>query len=134
MSKASELLRKYRNIVDAADSELPIVRVVLTDQGDGTFQRLDEGKWIDGRFPQNIRLDQPTHMQGAGQMHGHVYGRKGQELVIVNLDGTGSHGSKGKLHPDDAASLKARGFTIRDDFVVECWLVANPNGLQLLLG
>ncbi len=134
MSKASDLMRKLMDIVDDGQEGTPTIRVVLTDLRDGTFRRLDEGKWIDGRFPNGIRLDQPTHMQGAGDPHAHVYGRKGKEIVIVNLDGTSSHGTKGRLHQDDAAALTAQGFTIRTDRIVEWWVVPNPDGLELLLG
>jgi hypothetical protein len=116
------------------ENRTPTIRVLLADHGDGTYQRLDEGKWIDGRFPKGIRLDQPTHARGVGFVHGHVYGRKGQELVVVNFDGSGSHGSKGRLHPDDAEALRAHGFKIRNDRIVEWWLAPNPEGLQLILG
>ena len=61
-----------------------------------TYEQLDESrKWISGRFERNIGTDQAT--SGAGQKHAHVYGRKGNEIVAVNFDGTASHGTKGKL-------------------------------------
>lgn len=134
MSKASDLMRKLIDIVEEGQEGTPTIRVVLTDLRDGTYLRLDEGKWINGRFQNGIRLDQPTHMQGAGNPHAHVYGRKGKEIVIVNLDGTGSHGTKGRLDPDDASALMAQGFNIRPDRIVEWWVVPNPDGLELLLG
>jgi hypothetical protein len=137
MSKAGailERLKRFGEFVRDRDNETPMIRGVLADHGDGTYQRLDEGKWIDGRLPKGIRLDQPTYMKGGGQVHGHVYGRKGQEFVVVNFDGTGSHGSKGRLHPDDARALRARGFRIRHDRIVEWLLVPNPEGIKLILG
>ena len=65
-------------------------------------------------------------MQGDGQPHAHVFGRKGDEIVVVNLDGTGSHGTKGRLHPDDADVLRARGFEIPTDRIIERWLLDEP--------
>ncbi|CAM2158195.1 conserved protein of unknown function (plasmid) [Pararobbsia alpina] len=85
------------------------------------LETLREGKWITGRFAGNIRLDQPTHLHGDGQPHAHVLGRKGNELGVVNLDGTASHGSKFKLHDKDAAALRARGFNVSPDNLVE-WM------------
>jgi hypothetical protein len=87
-----------------------------------TLEALQEGKWITGRFDNNIRIDQPTHLHGDGQTHAHVLGRKGNELGVVNLDGTGSHGSKLKLHDKDADALRARGFEVPLSNLVE-WLV-----------
>ena len=127
-------MRQIMDIVQDGQGGPPTIRIVLADLGGGTYQRLDEGKWIDGRFPRSIRLDQPTHTKGVGKLHGHVYGRKGNELVVVNVDGTGSHGSQGRLHPDDAEALKAQGFKIRADRIVEWWVLPNPEGLELLLG
>jgi hypothetical protein len=79
---------KYSEIVDNGDTEIPTIRGIVVVSTGGTYQRLDEGKWISGRFPGGIRLDQPTHLQGAGQVHAHVYDRKGNELLAVNFDGT----------------------------------------------
>src|SRR3569833_1230540 len=84
------------------------VFVVRTDGG--TVEVLREGKWLKGRFDRNLRIDHPTH--GAGQTHAHVLGRKGQQIGVVNLDGTGSHGTKMRLHPKDAEALRTQGFTI----------------------
>jgi hypothetical protein len=51
---------------------------------DGTTGRcLSEGKWTDGRFKDNIRIDRATHLL-SGDPHAHVYGRKGQ-LVGVRI-------------------------------------------------
>lgn len=83
------------------------------------FQRLLEGKLVNGRFPRNIRVDQSTHLQGDGQPHAHVFGRKDDELGVVNLDGSGSHGSKFTLNDKDAATLRSLGFTIPANNVVE---------------
>ena len=125
MSKASDLLRDFANMTEG----LPEIRLAFVSPNDGTYRRLDEGKWVDGRFPGSIRLDQATHMQGAGQLHAHVYGKKGNQLVVVNFDGSGSHGSKGTLHKDDAATLSNLGFKIRADRIIEWWIVPEAEAL-----
>jgi len=101
--------------------QTPITDIVLVESDGQTVHVLREGKWIDGRFKKNIRVDQPTHFQGLkGQEHAHVYGRRGNEQVIVNMDGTASHGKGGPLTPEDAEPLRKRGYQIRDDNMVEC--------------
>lgn len=103
---------------------------VLVSDGDVGFERLDEGKWGKGRFDDSIRIDQPTH--GAGQTHAHVYGRKGDEIGIVNFDGSSSHGTKCRLSDADADALRKRGFTIKAGNIVE-WIVL-PKQPELLFG
>jgi hypothetical protein len=89
-------------------------------EGGRHFEMLDEGrKWIRGRFDRNIGIDQPTHLHGAGQPHAHVLGRKGELLGVINFDGTASHSSKFNLHDKDADALRARGFTIPSNNIVE---------------
>lgn len=131
--EAHKSLVKTASDVLEADAN-PISGIVLVKENGIDAQALSEGNWIDGRFEKNIRIDQPTHFQGQqGQTHASVYGRnRGNELVVVNLDGTGSHGTKGRLSVDDAKALKDRGFKIRDDRMVE-W-VAVSGAPKLLLG
>jgi hypothetical protein len=112
------------------DSKLPVLDLVMVAHTDGRVELYEGRNWIAGRFDKNIGIDQPTH--GRGQQHAHVFGRKGGEIVVVNLDGTGSHGTKGRLHDDDAAALRARGFKVRDDNIIE-WTVLS-GGVQLLFG
>lgn len=95
------------------------VYIVDATADGSSIQTLEEGKWIDGRFPSNIRIDQPTHLGGDGQAHAHVYGRRGNEIGVVNFDGTPSHGTKCELHPQDANALRGRGFSVRADNMVE---------------
>ena len=86
---------------------------------------LHEGKWISGKFPDNIRLDRDTHFDRADDdaVHAHVYGRNKRNgaVVVVRKDGSASHKQPGKLHDDDADALRARGFSIGRDNLVE-WL------------
>lgn len=103
---------------------------IIVSEDDTQFERLDEGKWVKGRFGNNIRIDQPTH--GTGQTHAHVYGRKGGEIGVVNFDGSSSHGTKCRLSDADAAALRKRGFTIKAGNIVE-WIVL-PTQPQILLG
>ena len=90
--------------------------IALPSSGE-TLQIISEGKLVDGRFNKNIRIDHATH--GAGQTHAHIYGRKGHEWGVVNIDGSSSHGKKCKLHSDDATALRNNGFAIRGDNIVE---------------
>lgn len=107
--------------------------IYLVSENMQDFKLLQEGKLASGRFPRNIRLDQPTHLQGDGQLHAHVFGRKGNELGVVNYDGSGSHGSKFKLHDKDADTLRGLGFAIPPDNIVE-WTICVDEGPALLLG
>lgn len=112
-------LKSFRELLrDEENKGVPLLHdiVVLADTGKAA---LYEGrKWISGRFDRNIGIDQPTY--GAGQPHAHIYGRKGREVVlVVNLDGTGSHGTKGRLPDADADALRAQGFAISLDNIVE---------------
>jgi hypothetical protein len=59
--------------------------------------------------------------------------RKGSEIGVVNIDVSGSHGSKFQLKDGDADALRASGFVIRDDNVVE-WVVIDGDQPKLLLG
>lgn len=109
---------------------LPVLQEVLISSDQSTFERLDEGKWVRGRFDDNIRIDQPTH--GVGQPHAHVYGRNREKIGVVNLDGSSSHGTKCRLNDADADALRARGFSIRTGNIVE-WLEL-PRQPQMLFG
>jgi hypothetical protein len=90
-------------------------------------ERLDEGKWIQN----DIRIDQANY--GAGQTHAHIYGRKGNELGVVNIDGSGSHGTKMRLRSDHADALRAKNFNIPKDNMIE-WVLDNSLNQTLLFG
>ena len=111
-------------------ASLEVLDQVFVRTGGTSVERLDEGKWISGRFDRSIRIDQPTH--GVGQIHAHVYGRKGDEVGVVNFDGSASHGSKVRLSDADADALRARGFTIKPGNIVEWVVLADPP--QMLFG
>ena len=131
-SAHKSLVKAALDILEA--DENPLSQIVLVEEDGITAYSLQEGKWINGRYERNIRVDLPTHFQGSqGQKHASVYGRnRRNELVVVNLDGTASHGTKGRLSVDDAEALKAQGFKIRGDRMVE-WAVVQ-NAPQLLMG
>lgn len=133
MSRAGDFIRKLNEVVESAENGIPLIVDIVIPGTGLNYQRLYEGKMIDGRFKHNIRIDQPTHMQGQGQVHAHVLGRKGDELVVVNLDGTSSHGTKGRLHTADAEALKNYGFSIRADRIVEWWIYTYAT-LEVLSG
>lgn len=124
------MIKRFREFVED-ETGLPTISGIAVTNDGSSLNQLNEGQWIKGRFDRNIRLDAPTHLQGQGQPHAHVYGRKGNEIVAVNLDGTASHGRKGRLHPDDATALRNRGYAIRQDRIVEWWELGTP--VQILL-
>jgi hypothetical protein len=93
--------------------------------------RIDEGKWILTKTSNTMRIDCPKH--GVGQTHAHIYGRKGSELGVVNLDGTASHNTRMRLSQKDADTLRVHGFNIRRDRIVE-WIVRPGLTRALLLG
>jgi hypothetical protein len=111
-------------------ANLPVLDAVILVAEDGTVELREGRNWVSGRFDRNIGIDQPSH--GVGQKHAHVYGRRGNEIVIVNLDGTASHGTKGRLHKDDATALQKRGFDVKAGQIIEWFTIENPP--QLLLG
>jgi hypothetical protein len=111
-------------------ANMPVLDEVFTTNDGETGEVLREGKWVSGRFDRNIRIDQPTH--GVGQTHAHILGRKGNEIGVVNFDGSGSHGTKCRLSDADADVLRASGFHIRPGNIVE-WLVLDGK-FTLLLG
>jgi hypothetical protein len=93
--------------------------------------RIDEGKWIRTKTSNTMRIDHATH--GAGQTHAHIYGRKNNQLGIVNIDGTGSHGTQMRLTKDDAETLRQQGFIIPASRMVE-WVVRPEWTPELLFG
>lgn len=121
-------IKQFRKELELA--KLPVLDRVLLASDNASVELYEGRKWIAGRFDRNIGIDQPSH--GVGQQHAHVLGRNGNKIVVVNLDGTGSHGTKGRLHNDDAAALRARGFIIGPDNIVE-WYTLNDQP-ELLLG
>lgn len=97
----------------------------------GETIRLNEGKWIKTSSKNKIRVDHPTH--GVGQTHAHIYGRKGNEMGVINIDGTPSHGTSMTVSKQDAKTLRSNGFTIPTNRIVE-WFVLGADDFQLLLG
>ena len=112
-------------------ANLPVLdETFITEDGENA-EVLKEGKWVSGRFENNIRIDQPTH--GVGQTHAHVLCRKGNEIGVVNIDGSASHGTKCRLSNADADALRARGFQIKSGNIVE-WVLLFDGQWTLLLG
>jgi hypothetical protein len=105
--------------------------IVVFDPEAEKAHRIDEGRWIPTKTSNTMRIDRPTH--SVGQTHAHIYGRKGNEVGVVNLDGTASHDTRMRLSQKDADTLRAHGFTIRRDRIVE-WIVRPELTRALLLG
>ncbi len=125
-------MKSFKQFVKETKAKnLPVLDAVYISDDGIEYRYLDEGrKWVSGRFEKNIGIDQPT--SGAGQRHAHVFGRKGDEIVVVNVNGTGSHGTKGKLHDKDAEALALNGFLLKPGGIVEWTVVGKVQ--QLLLG
>lgn len=117
------MAKSFKQLTQELEEEFVEISAVFISSEDEAdqFVCLEEGKWIDGRFEKNIRVDQPTH--GVGQQHAHIYGRKGEQLMVINLDGTASHGTIGRLSKRDAEALSDRGFEIPANRIVECTLI-----------
>jgi hypothetical protein len=127
VSRARSLIETIKDIIYGE-----IIDQIFVTRNGSDFQRLDEGKWINGRFEKNIRLDQPTHRAGEGMQHAHVLGRKGREIVVVNVDGSASHGTKGRLHAKDADALRAAGYNIPRTNIIEWTLIGSASDIMLL--
>lgn len=128
---AAGFRRLLNAIKDVTDSEKILDEIVIYNPGNDKAHRIDEGKWIKTDTTNTMRIDQPTH--GAGQTHAHIYGRKGNVMGVVNLDGTASHGTQMRLSKKDAETLRVNGFNIRPDRIVE-WIARSDLTRQLLLG
>ena len=126
VSRAAKLI----SMQEQAKNAMPLLAGIIIADDDVHFERLDEGYWISGKFDRNIRIDQPTY--GAGQRHAHILGRKGQEIGVVNLDGSASHGVRCRLSDADANALRAKGFSIRPGNIVE-WITL-PEQPTLIFG
>jgi hypothetical protein len=121
VTRAARLISQQEH----AKHPLPLLTGIVISEDDQNIERLDEGQWISGRFDRNIRIDQPTY--GAGQQHAHIYGRKGNEIGVINIDGSASHGTICRLHDDDATALRIRGYPVRQSNIVEwCILPQQP--------
>jgi len=124
-------MRKLIDIVaDVTASEMPIFDELLIVREIKDSGLLCE-VLISGRFDRNIRIDAGSHLDG-GDKHAHVFGRRGEELVVVKVNGSSSHGTKGKLHQKDADVLRAKEFKIRADNIVEWQSIGHFS--QILLG
>jgi hypothetical protein len=110
--------------------DLPELDEVYVTEDGINVTILREGKEYKGSFDRSLRVDNPT--QGAGMRHAHVFGRKGNEIVAVNVDGSASHGTKGRIPEKDAEKLRSLGFMIPPDRIIE-WTVLQ-NAPTVLLG
>lgn len=83
------------------ESEHVIVHVLIIP--DDTAALLQEGRWeaLGNRF--KARFDRAAP---GGKDHYHVAKAKsGQDLFVINVDGTGSHGHTGHVIPNNVATL-----------------------------
>lgn len=133
MAEKNSLVSRAAQLISQQEQEkrlIPMLKGIVVFRDNLNIERLDEGKWISGRFDRNIRIDQPTY--GAGQQHAHILARNGKEIGVVNFDGSASHGAKCRLSDDDANALRAKGFSIIPSNIVE-WIII-PEQPTLLLG
>jgi hypothetical protein len=109
--------------------EIPDITDIAVS-GDGAMLcQLREGKWVRGRFVHNG--EQPTRVTDDEQRQAHVYGRKGDLPVAVEVGGAASHGERGRLQPVDADALRDLGFKVPADGVVQWTAVPGPLRIQL---
>lgn len=90
----------------------------------GKILVLKEGKTYTQNLSGKIRIDNPTH--GVGQRHAHIYGRKGNEIGVVNIDGSPSHKSRFRLSKGDFEFLQDKGFNLKSR-LVEWIVLEKPN-------
>lgn len=110
-----ERIQQYLDVTTPADE-------VIIGRSD-RYERLEEGKWIAGDFPNQIRIDRNTHLL-SGDKHAHIHDRKGNELYALTQNAKPSHGSKSfKLSKDQADALRAQGFPIPKNRIVEAVLI-----------
>jgi len=126
-SRARDLIE---TIEDIRYSHQVLDQIVVFDAETDKAHRIDEGKWIPTKKSNTMRIDHATH--GVGPTHAHVYGRKGNEVGVVNIDGTASHGTKMRLSKKDAETLRTHGFKIPRNRIVE-WIVRRDWTPNLLL-
>lgn len=128
-SRAQELIA----LVDAARRQtLELDEVFSLEPANKELLKLDEGNnWIQFRNGITARIDQATN--GIGKKHVHIIGRKGEEIGVVNFDGTGSHGTRVKLQRKLADDLRRIGVQVRPDRMVE-WIVVDRPTRELLFG
>jgi hypothetical protein len=110
-------------------AKIPELKEVFVPTGLNDFEMLVEGQWIKGHFAGSVRIDQANY--GAGQRHAHVYGRQGEEIGVVNVDGSPSHGTKCRLRDDVADALRKKGFKIPLSNLVE-WARLESQPILLL--
>jgi len=129
---AKQMRSLNETVEDIQHADILFDEIILYDDHDQQVGIIEEGKWVHKHVANPFRVDQPTH--GVGQPHAHIFGRKGKEIGVVNLDGSGSHGTKMMKLPKDVASkLIDAGFQIRPDRIVE-WIVDRALTRELLLG
>ena len=122
-------MKTFKKFVRETDP--PYLDGIFLVKDENSFEMLYEGKWLNGRFDRSIRIDRETHHQ-SGDEHAHIYGRKGNAIGVVNLDGTKSHGGEFfRISDEDAEVLKAKGFTIPKGNIVE-WIVRDTMPALLL--
>ncbi|QND70816.1 hypothetical protein [Tardiphaga robiniae] len=115
-TKAKSLLELLQPLLAIPADEIFIVK-------NGTYQHLEEGKWIAGDFPNEIRIDRNTHMR-TGEKHAHIHDRKGNERYAVTFDAKPSHGTKSfRLSDGQADALRKEGFNIPKNRIVEASLI-----------
>jgi hypothetical protein len=114
------LYARLRQIIREARAKRADVVVVSQPGG---VRYLEEGKWLNVNFEDEIRVDRNTHMR-TGEKHAHIHDRKGNELYSLTHDGKPSHKSKPfKLDNKQANALRKIGFTIKPNNIVEAVLI-----------
>ncbi len=115
-TKAKQIMERLAKFAATAADD-----IIISDTSG--YQHLEEGKWIKGDFPDEIRIDRNTHMR-SGEKHGHIYDRKGNQLYAITHNAKPSHGSKSfKLSKGQADAFRKEGFPIPKNRIIEAVLI-----------
>ena len=117
LTEAQKIMKRLANFAAAPADDV----IISNDSG---YQYLEEsGKWIKGKFPNEIRVDRNTHMR-SGEKHAHIHDRDGNRLYAITHDAKPSHGSKSfKFSKKTADALRKEGFPIPTSRIVEAVLI-----------
>ncbi len=94
------------------------------------YARLDESHWVGIKGGKTVRIDPP---HAGGQKHYHLFARNGSEIGVINVDGSGSHGTKMRLSKRDAEALRSIGVQVKLNRIVEWHRLSDDHPAMTIL-